>query len=119
MIEWGEAKTFSRLDLSQGYYQIAITEDSINKTAFCIHLRQSEYVVTPFELCNAPSKFQILINKVLATEINYSILIYLDDILVFSLSIGEHWDHLGIALERLRQISYMDTCTSVNSLRTR
>ena len=53
----------------------------------------------PFGLCNAPSTFQRLMNKVFAKEINSFILVYLDDILIFSRSIEEHWDHLNIALE--------------------
>ena len=57
----------------------------------------------PFGLCNAPSTFQRLMNKVFAEEINSFILVCLDDILVYSRSIEEHWDHLRRALEKLRQ----------------
>ena len=57
----------------------------------------------PFGLCNAPATFQRLMNKVFAVEINQFILVYLDDILVFSKSVEEHWEHLKIALERLRE----------------
>ena len=80
-----------------------MAEDSISKTAFCTHLGQWEYVVMPFGLCNAPSTFQRLMNKVFAKGINSFILVYLDDILIFSRSIGEHWDHLTTALDRLRR----------------
>ena len=55
----------------------------------------------PLGLFNAPSTFQRLMTKVFAKEINYFILVYLDDIWIFSRSIGEHWDHLKIALDRL------------------
>ena len=99
----GQARVFTKLDLAQGYHQIAMAEDSIAKTAFCTHLGQWEFVVMPFGLCNAPSTFQRLMNKVFAKEINSFILVYLDDILVYSRSIEEHWDHLERALERLRQ----------------
>ena len=57
----------------------------------------------PFVLCNAPSTFQRLMNRVFSKEISSFILVYLDDILTFSRSIGEHWDHLKIALDRLRR----------------
>ena len=57
----------------------------------------------PFGLCNAPSTLQRLMNRVFAKEINSFILVYLDDILIFSRSIGEHWDHLKTALDRLRR----------------
>ena len=99
----GQAKIFSKLDLARGYHQIAMAEDSISKTVFCTHLGQREYVVMPFGLCNAPSTFERLMNKVFAKEINSFILVYLDDILILSRSVGEHWDHLNTALDRLRQ----------------
>ena len=107
MLQWidllldrlGQAKVFTKLDLAQGYHQIAMAEDSIEKTAFCTHLGQWEFVVMPFGLCNAPSTFQRLMNKVFAKEINSFILVYLDDILVYSRSVEEHWDHLQCALE--------------------
>ena len=57
----------------------------------------------PFGLCNAPSTFQRLMNKVFAKEINSFILVYLDNILVYSRSVEEHWDQLQCALEKLRQ----------------
>ena len=57
----------------------------------------------PFGLCNAPSTFQRLMNEVFKQEINSFVLVYLDDILIYSLSIEEHWDHLHQALDKLRQ----------------
>ena len=99
----GQARIFTKLDLAQGYHQIALAEDSIAKTAFCTHMGQWEFVVMLFGLCNAPSTFQRLMNKVVSKEINSFILVYLHDILVYSRSIEEHWDHLHCALERLRQ----------------
>ena len=74
------------------------------KTTFCTHLGQWEFVVMPFGLCNAPSTFQRLMNKVFAKEIISFILVYLDDILVYSRSVEEYWHHLQCALERLRQV---------------
>ena len=99
----GQARVFTKSDLAQGYHQIAMAENSIAKTAFCTHLGQWEFVVMPFGLCNAPSTFQRLMNKVFSEEINSFILVYLDNILVYSRSVEEHWDHLQRALERLRQ----------------
>ena len=98
----GQAKVFSKLDLAQGYHQIAMTEESVEKTAFCTNIGQWEYLVMPFGLCNAPSTFQILMNTVFEKELNSFILVYLDDILVFSRSIGDHWGHLRQAFDRLR-----------------
>ena len=99
----GQARVFSKLDLAQGYHQIALTDDSIEKTAFRTNLGQWEYLIMPFGLCNVPSTFQRLMNTIFEREINSFILVYLDDILIYSCSIEEHWDHLRIALDRLRR----------------
>ncbi|MCV6575237.1 MAG: dUTP diphosphatase, partial [Cohaesibacter sp.] len=99
----GQAKVFSKLDLAQGYHQIAMAQDSIEKTAFCTNLGQWEYLVMPFGLCNAPSTFQRLMNEVFKKELNSFILVYLDDILIYSRSIEEHWKHLVHALDKLRR----------------
>ena len=74
----GQARILSKQDLAQGYHQIAMAEDSISKTAFFTHLGQWEYVVMPFGLCNAPSTFQRLKNKVFAKKVNSLILVYLE-----------------------------------------
>ena len=99
----GKAKIFTKLDLASGYHQIAMEDDSIYKTAFTTSLGQWEFMVMPFGLCNAPATFQRLMNKVFAAEVNDFILVYLDDILIFTNSIEEHWEHMRITLERLRE----------------
>ena len=99
----GQARVFSKLDLAQGYHQIAMAKDSVEKTAFCTNLGQWEYLVMPFGLCNAPSTFQRLMNEVFKQEINSFVLVYLDDILIYSRSMEEHWGHLQHALDKLRR----------------
>ena len=79
-----------------------MTNDSVEKTAFCTNLGQWEYVVMPFGLCNAPSTFQRLMNTMFEKEINSFILVYLDDILIYSRSVGEQWEHLRCVLDKLR-----------------
>ena len=95
----GQAMVFTKLDLASGYHQIAMEETSIQKTAFHTNKGHFEFLVMPFGLCNAPTTFQRLINKVFANNIGKFIAIYLDDILVFSQNLDEHWQHLQWALE--------------------
>ena len=98
----GKAKYFSTIDLASGYHQIAMKEDDIPKTAFRTHRGHFEFVVMPFGVSNAPATFQRLMNKVFAKELDAFILVYLDDILVFSRTKEEHLEHIRTALGRLR-----------------
>ena len=112
----GKAKIFTKLDLASGYHQIAMEGDSIYRTNFTTSLGQWEFLVMPFGLCNVPATLQRLMNKVFAVEVNDFILVYLDDIFIFSNSVDEHWRHLKIALERIGcgKRNYMGEFTSVN-----
>ena len=98
----GKAKYFSTIDLASGYHQIPMKEDDILKTAFRTHRGHFEFIVIPFGVSNAPATFQRLMNKVFVKELDAFILVYLDDILVFSQTQEEHLDHIQIALGRLR-----------------
>ena len=98
----GKVKYFSTIDLASGYHQIAMKEDDIPKTAFHTHRGHFEFVVMPFGVSNAPATFQRLMNKVFAKELDAFILVYLDDILVFSRTKEEHLEHIRTALGRLR-----------------
>lgn len=95
---------FSSVDLAQGYYQVAIDEADIHKTAFRVGTGGLyEYLRMPFGLCNSPSTFQRLMEACLG-EVNFDLLlIYLDDILVFSPTVSEHIRRLEFVFERLRQ----------------
>ena len=97
----GQVTVCTKLDLAFGYHQIAMEETSIQKIAFRMNQGHFEFLVIPFGLCNAPTTFQQLMNKVFADNIGKFIVVYLDDILVFSRKTNEHWQHLWWALGQL------------------
>ncbi len=97
------AKYFSTIDLRSGYNQIRIKECDIEKTAFRTRYGQFEYLVTPFGLSGAPGCFQTLMNNIFRPYIDKFILVYLDDILIYSKTEEEHLTHLDKTLQLLRR----------------
>ena len=97
-----KARYFSSIDLASGYHQIRVREEDIPKTAFNTRYGQFEFLVMPFGLCNAPATFQSLMNRVLQGYVDDFVLVYLDDILIYSETEHQHLDHLTAVLQRLR-----------------
>ena len=98
-----KAKVFSKIDLTSGYWQIPIRREDQRKTAFRTRYGHYEWKVMPFGLCNAPATFQRMMNEIFRDFLDVCVVIYLDDILVFSESEAQHQVHLRQVLERLRE----------------
>ena len=97
------AKVFSKIDLRLGYHQIKIRKEDIPKTAFRTRYGSYEYTVMSFGLTNAPSTFMQLMNSIFMEYLDKFIVVFIDDILIFSESHEEHGHHIQLVLQKLRE----------------
>ncbi|KAL0194732.1 hypothetical protein M9458_008304, partial [Cirrhinus mrigala] len=97
------ARWFSTMDLASGYNQVPVAEGDKSKTAFCTPFGLFEWNRMPFGLCNAPSTFQRLMERLFGDQQCQSLLLYLDDIIVFSSSVDQHLARLEVVLSRLQR----------------
>jgi hypothetical protein len=97
------AKVFSKIDLRSGYHQLKIRVEDIPKTAFTSRYGLYEFTVMSFGLTNAPTYFMYLMNKVFMEYLYKFVVVFIDEILVFSRSEEEHEEHLRLVLQKLRE----------------
>ena len=97
------AAVFSKIDLRSGYYQLRVRPEDVSKTAFRTRYGHFEFLVMPFGLTNAPAAFMDLMNRVFQPYLDRFVIVFIDDILVYSRTEAEHVEHLRIVLQILRE----------------
>ena len=102
------AGVFSKIDLRSRYYQLRVKDVDVSNTAFRTRYGHYEFLVMSFELTNAPTAFMDLMNRVFRPYVDQFVVVFIDDILVYSKDAQEHEHHMRIVMEMLRENKLYD-----------
>jgi len=97
------ARMFSKIDLRSGYHQIKVKDEDMQKTAFRTSYRHYEYLVMPFGVTNAPGVYMEYMNRIFHAYLDHFVVVFIDEILIYSKSEEEHVEHLKIVLQVLKE----------------
>ncbi|GKB84158.1 putative reverse transcriptase domain-containing protein [Tanacetum coccineum] len=97
------SSVYSKIDLRSGYHQLQVREEDISKTTFRTRYGHYEFQVIPFSLTNAPAIFMDLMNRVCKPYLDKFVIVFIDDILIYSKNKKEHEEHLKAILELLKK----------------
>ena len=107
-------RVYSNIDLRTGYHQLRVREVDISKTTYRTWCGHFEFTVMPFGLTNAPAEFMDLMHRVFQPCLDQFVVVFVDNILIYSQSEEEHEDHLRIALQALRDHQFYAKLENVN-----
>ncbi|GJX01611.1 putative reverse transcriptase domain-containing protein [Tanacetum coccineum] len=107
------SRVYFKIDLRSGYHQLRVREEDIPKTAFKTCYGHHEFQVTPFGLTNAPAVFMDLMNQVCKPYLDKFVIVFIDDILIYSKSKEEHAEHLKLILELLKKKNYTPSFSKI------
>ncbi|MEM7375695.1 MAG: reverse transcriptase domain-containing protein, partial [Bacteroidota bacterium] len=101
--KFAKAKYYTKIDLRSGYFQMKVREGDVEKTAFRSRYGHYEYLVMPFGLTNAPAQFMDMLNDIFRPYLDDFMVVFLDDIMIYSTTLEEHVEHVRKVLEKLRK----------------
>ena len=105
---------YSKIDLRTGYHQLRVREIDISKTVFRTRYGHFEFTMMPFGLTNAPAAFMDLMHRVFHPYLDRFVVVFVDDILIYSETEKDHEDHLRVVLQTLRDHQLYSKSASVN-----